>query len=270
MNTIVISLIEKKPHPDGGTFDHVKSVEVQKLQTNTRYISVKETINQNENPMLLEIQNQQLTTLLDCTEFSPYELWYFDEKFQFTGKAYSLNEGPGTFQIQTQAKWILVVHLRSSEFESLKNFQCSELDITNKYNFSKADFPKYYGVFPYFIIKHPKSPCFTQIPIQVVIKDTVKSDLQTNFLEVSNDVFSDENEKVKVLIAHFKEVYLKTNRRESESVKMALVLAPDLAYYITESNQEPTVSNSIPSGGVLLDIKGNRIAENTKHYLNEF
>lgn len=266
MNTIAISLIEKNPHHDGGTFDHVKNVEVQKLQTNSRYISLIEVISKNQTPILLEIQNDQLTTLLDCTGCTPYEFWYFDENFQFTGKAYSLNEGSGTFQIQTQAKWILAIHLRSPEFEKLKAFRCSELDVINKYDFSEKAFPKYYGVFPYFIIKHSKSPCFTQIPIQVVIKDTLKSDLQTNFLEVSNDVFNNETEKAKVLIAHFKEVYQKINRRESESVKMALVLAPNLAYYITERNQEPTVSNSIPSGGVLLDMKGEVIATHTKHY----
>ena len=136
MNTIAISLIEKKPHHDGGTFDHVKNVEVQKLQTKARYIPLKDVISQKETPILLEIQNQNLTTLLDCTGFTPYELWYFDEKFQFTGKAYSLNEGSGTFQIQTQAKWVLFVHLHSKEFKDLKEFNYSELGITqaNEYN----------------------------------------------------------------------------------------------------------------------------------------
>jgi hypothetical protein len=268
MNTIAISLIEKKPHHDGGTFDHVKNVEVQKLQTKARYIPLKDVISQKETPILLEIQNQNLTTLLDCTGFTPYELWYFDEKFQFTGKAYSLNEGSGTFQIQTQAKWVLFIHLQTKEFKDLQDFNCSELDIANKYGFVTRSFPEHYGVFPYFIIKHPKSPCFTQIPIQVVIKDTFKSELQTNFLEVSNEVFNDESEKVKVLITHFKEMYQKINRRESESVKMALVLAPNLAYYITEKNQEPTVSDNIPSGNVLLGMEGQIIATNTKHYIN--
>lgn len=269
MNTIAVSLIEKKPHYNGGTFDHVKNVEVQKLQTKSRYISLVDVISENQNPILLEVQNNQLTTLLDCTGCTPYEFWYFDESFQFTGKAYSLNEGSGTFQIQTQAKWILLIHLLSPEFESLKTLKCSELDLTNKYKLVEKAFPKYYGVFPYFIIKHPKSPCFTQIPIQVVIKDTVKSDLQTNFLEVSKDVFNNETEKAKVLITHFKEMYQKINRRESESVKMALVLAPNLAYYITERNQEPTVSNSIPFGGILLDIKNDIIATYTKHYIED-
>ena len=266
MNTIVISLIEKKSHPDGGTINHIKSAEVLHIQSTARYLQLSEIEKQKEIPILVEIQNQQLTNVLDCTAFSPYELWYFDEKYQFTGKAYSLNEEPKSYQIQTQAKWILVVHLRSTEYDNLKHFQCSELDVSNSYQFSKSEFPKYYGVFPYFIINHLKSPCFTQIPIQVVLEDTVKNGLQTNLVEVSSAIFNDENEKTKVLIDYFKVVYLKTNRRESESVKMALVLAPDLAYYLTESNQEPAVSNSIPSGGVLLDMNGRIIATYTKHY----
>lgn len=135
MNTIVISLIEKRPRKDGRTTNQVKSVVVKKLQTNARFLSLLKVIGQNEIPVLLEIQNGQLTTMLDCTLFTPYELWYFDENFQFTGKAYSLNEGPGTFQIQTQAKWGLFINVLFPEFPELKTLRCSELDLDNKFVF---------------------------------------------------------------------------------------------------------------------------------------
>ena len=136
MKTSAISLIEKKPHRDGGTYDHLKSLEVYLVTNEARTILLQEVIVQKELPVLLHIQNQQLTTLLDCTGVTPYEIWYFDEKFQFTGKAYSLHEGSGTFQIQTQAKWVLFVHLHSKEFKDLQDFNCSELGITqaNEYN----------------------------------------------------------------------------------------------------------------------------------------
>ena len=136
MKTSAISLIEKKPHRDGGKYDHLKSLEVYLIPNEARTILLQEVIEQNEFPVLLQIQNQQLTTLLDCTGVTPYEIWYFDEKFQFTGKAYSLHEGSGTFQIQTQAKWVLFVHLHSKEFKDVQGFNCSELGITqaNEYN----------------------------------------------------------------------------------------------------------------------------------------
>ena len=136
MKTSAISLIEKKPHRDGGTIDHLKNLEVYWVKKEVRSILLQEVIVQKELPVLLQIQNQQLTTLLDCTGVIPYEIWYFDEKFQFTGKAFSLHEGSGTFQIQTQAKWVLFVYLKNKEFKDLQNFNCSELDITdNEVNF---------------------------------------------------------------------------------------------------------------------------------------
>ena len=167
MKTSAISLIEKKTHRDGGTYDHLKSLEVYLVKNEDRTILLQEVIVQKEFPVLLHIQNQQLTTLLDCTGVTPYEIWYFNEKFQFTGKAYSLHEGSGTFQIQTQAKWVLFVHLDSKEFKDLQDFNCSELDITDKYGIIKREFPYGYGVFPYLIVKHEKSPCFSQIPIHI-------------------------------------------------------------------------------------------------------
>ena len=136
MKTTAISLIEKKPHRDGGTIDRLKNLEVYLVKNEARTILLQEIIVQKEFQVLLHIQNQQLTTLLDCTGVTPYEIWYFDEKFQFTGKAYSLHESSGTFQIQTQAKWVLFVNLHSKEFKDLQGFNCSELGITqaNEYN----------------------------------------------------------------------------------------------------------------------------------------
>ena len=52
---------------------------------------LQDVIQQKEVPILLQIQNNQITTLLDCTGVTPYEIWYFDERLEFTGKAYSLN-----------------------------------------------------------------------------------------------------------------------------------------------------------------------------------
>jgi hypothetical protein len=265
MNTIAISLIEKKPHHDGGTFDHVKNVEVQKLQTKANYIPLKDVISQKETPTLLEIQNQNLTTLLDCTGFTPYELWYFDENFQFTGKAYSLNEGPGTFQIQTQAKWIVLIHLLSTEFDKLKTFQCSDLDIANKYKFVEKAFPKYYGVFPYFIIKRENSPCFTQIPIH--INPSEENLPGWTIDEVEQYKLESDDLLEQLLISEGKDFYIQYCNKEGKTLKMALVTSPTKAFYF-EENMEPKFSNQIPFGGVLLGVEEQIIATHTMHYLN--
>ena len=67
MKTSAISLIEKKPHRDGGTYDHLKSLEVYLVKNDARTILLQEIIVQKEFQVLLQIQNQQLTTMLDCT-----------------------------------------------------------------------------------------------------------------------------------------------------------------------------------------------------------
>ena len=56
-----------------------------------------------------KIKHQHLNTLLDLTNCTPYELWYFDEKEKFTGKSFSLQKGNAPFLIQTQAKFIALV-----------------------------------------------------------------------------------------------------------------------------------------------------------------
>lgn len=264
MNIITISLIEKIPHRDGGTFDHLKNVEVQKLQSNICYIPVNALIRQNKIPVLMEIQNQQLTTILDCTNFTPYELWYFDEDFQFTGKAYSLQVGNANFLIQTQAKWILFVPLQTTEFTKLKDFKCSELDITDKYGFVKIAFPKYYGIFPYFIIKREKSPCFTQIPIHINPKGNNLPGWTVD--EVEPYRIESDSLLEKLLVNEAKVFYAALTAKEGKSLEMALVVNTNKAFYFHVNNQI-LYSTDIPKGGILLDVDGQIIAKNTRHYL---
>ena len=262
MKTSAISLIEKKPHHDGGTYDHLKSLEVYLVKNDARTILLQEVIVQKEHPILLHIQNQQLTTLLDCTGVTPYEIWYFDEKFQFTGKAYSLHEGSGTFQIQTQAKWVLFVHLHSKEFKDLQDFNCSELDITDKYGIVKRAFPYGYGVFPYLIVKHEKSPCFSQIPIHI----NPNEDNLPGWSIVMKDVDTSNEEEFKnALIDATKDYYQNLCEQRNNTPKVALVLGSNKAYYY-EVDKEVVFNASIPSGGVLLAASGQIIAKNTTHY----
>lgn len=263
MKTTAISLIEKKPHRDGGTYDLLKSLEVYLVKNEARTILLQEVIVQKEFPVLLHIQNQQLTTLLDCTGVTPNEIWYFDEKFQFTGKAYSLHEGCGTFQIQTQAKWVLFVHLHTKEFKDLQDFNCSELDIADKYNIIKRNFPYGYGVFPYVIINQEKSPCFSQIPIHINANSNSLPGISIT-IKLEDEISADEIEQI--MVEHVALVHQKESESQNREVKVALVINTNKAYYF-EIDTKPTVNSIIPSGGVLLDVNGQIIAKNTNHYL---
>lgn len=264
MSTITISLIEKIPHHDGGTFDHLKNVEVQKLQSNVHYILLNYLIRQSEIPILMEIQNQQLTTILDCSNFTPYELWYFDEHYQFKGKAYSMYEGSANFLIQTQAKWILFVQLQTKAFKELQQFKCSELDTEDKYDFVKMAFPKYYGIFPYFIIKREKSPCFTQIPIHI----NPKGNNLPGWTVDEAEPYRIESDSLleKLLVNEAKVFYAALTAKEGKSLEMALVVNTNKAFYFHVNNQI-LYSTDIPKGGILLGVDGQIIAKNTRHYL---
>jgi hypothetical protein len=263
MKTLAISLIEKKPHQDGGTYDFLKSLEVFLIKKEARTIILQEIIQQNETPTLVQIQNNQLTTLLDCTGVTPYEIWYFNDQLQFTGKAYSLNENGGTFQIQTQAKWILFIKLISKEFDDLKHFHCSELDITDKYGIVKKAFPYGYGVFPYLIINQEKSPCFSQIPIHI---NPFEENLPGWSLQIDNYITTNEDLLKNKLMEESKEYYNEICKKLNRTDKMALVIDANEAYYFYGEN-EVSFNESIPSGGVLLDVNGKQIANNSNHYL---
>jgi hypothetical protein len=263
MKTLAISLIEKKPHRDGGTYDHLKSLEVFLVKNEARTILLQDIILQSKFPVLLQIQNHQLTTLLDCTGVTRYEIFYFDATFQFTGKAYSLNEGSGTFQIQTQAKWVLFVHLESKECKDLQDFNCSELDIIDKYHIIKRAFPFGYGVFPYLIVKHEKSVCFSQIPIY--INPTEENLPGWSIIMETSDV-GDETLLENNLVEATKDYYQNLCEKHNNIIKMALVLGHNKAYYYASENKV-NFNESIPSGGVVLDISGQIIAKNTRHYL---
>jgi hypothetical protein len=73
-------------------------------------VDVAALVNATPEGCLLQLPATVLTTLLDLSTLNPYELWYFDEKQMFTGKAFALSSNSGSFRVQTQAKFVLVLH----------------------------------------------------------------------------------------------------------------------------------------------------------------
>jgi hypothetical protein len=82
------------------------------VEVNEVILLVNKLIQSSPKTFFFKIKHNQLNTLLDLTNCSPYELWYFDEKEKFTGKSFSLQNGNAPFQIQTQARYIALVPSR--------------------------------------------------------------------------------------------------------------------------------------------------------------
>src|SRR5512133_1234981 len=58
---------------------------------------------------LLEIKHPSLTTLLNLTDTSPYMLLHFDESGLFLSASFSIKKGTGSFFLQTQSRYVLLV-----------------------------------------------------------------------------------------------------------------------------------------------------------------
>jgi hypothetical protein len=77
-------------------------------KTNDTLLKVQE-LQQDTSPLYLEIEHQQVNTLLELSKVTPFVLLYFNEKLEFIGAAFSLNGSESPFGISTQAKKILLL-----------------------------------------------------------------------------------------------------------------------------------------------------------------
>lgn len=108
MQTTNISLIEQNQLSDVRPSGIIQNLEIFNCKIQSDFVDLKEWISQSKIPYLFQISHIKLTTLLEVTSITPYEIWYFDQDQLLTGKAFSLHQGLGNFRIQTQAKWILI------------------------------------------------------------------------------------------------------------------------------------------------------------------
>lgn len=129
MQTTNISLIEQNQLSDVRPSGIIQNLDVFKFEILSDFVDLKEWVIQSRIHYLFQISHQQLTTLLEITSITPYEIWYFDHEYLFTGKAFSLHQGPGNFRIQTQAKWILIFLMNDSIFQNLKNLNFNDLKL---------------------------------------------------------------------------------------------------------------------------------------------
>ncbi|QKJ64974.1 hypothetical protein [Flavobacterium sp. M31R6] len=77
----------------------------------------------NNQSHLFSIKHEQLNTVLDLTEITPFQLIYFNENKEFIGGSFSLGSPEHLFSIQTTAKHILLIPYKEKiELDKLLNF----------------------------------------------------------------------------------------------------------------------------------------------------
>ena len=84
-------------------------IEATVKKTNDTFVKVHD-LQDGTSPLFLEIEHQQINTVLELSKVSPFVLLYFDEELQFTGASYSLNDSDSSFAVVTLFKKILLLH----------------------------------------------------------------------------------------------------------------------------------------------------------------
>ena len=79
------------------------------IEVDVPTVLVKKLIKDSPQTFFFQINHQNINTLLDLTDCTSYELWYFDDKEKYTGKSFSLQKEGAQFFIQTQARFIALV-----------------------------------------------------------------------------------------------------------------------------------------------------------------
>lgn len=108
MQTKTMALYQTLLQKGGSTAIQKISLKVQSHLISNRNVVVSKLLSEKIIPIVMECTHEQLTTLLDFTGVTPYEIWYFDDKKQFSGKTFSFHQGSGTFRVETQARCILL------------------------------------------------------------------------------------------------------------------------------------------------------------------
>lgn len=269
MYTKSIQLNEIQKHHTGSDIQHYVAVKTVWYLCDSRNLSISSLIEDKRIPLGIEISHSGLTTQLDFTGVTPYEIWFFDEKKQFTGKTFSFHGGSGTFRVETQARFILIWNTNEDKDTQgkLANFKCKELVVEAESFGVSTNFSGDYGKFPYFIIRHANSPCFSQIPVHLVPTNESNTSRKGCVIVVEDADLQVEEKLLPILLERFKSAYKKVNQNLVIPKSMALVLGPKRAYYLDETKQEATFSDSIPSGKILLDMNAKTIAEHTEHFI---
>ena len=84
------------------------------IKLDTSFVDPDNHLNKDELGVLIQLQHQLLTSILNLTYLTPYVLLFFDADLVFKGASYSIKSSPGSFSIQTQYKNILFLKIPHS------------------------------------------------------------------------------------------------------------------------------------------------------------
>src|SRR5690554_3317250 len=93
------------------------------------FINLSKIITQDKFLYLLNFSDKNIVTLLDFTNVTPYEIWYFDDDSKFYNIGFSLVSGKGSFRIQTPAKYLLLWNRESLYYKEFGYFQCEGIRV---------------------------------------------------------------------------------------------------------------------------------------------
>lgn len=239
----------------------------QKTEINDAVVVVKSLMAENPKILLVEIIHNQINTLLDLTNVSPYELWYFDQQQIFIAKSFSLQNGAAPFQIQTQARYIALIPLKDEKVNKtnlITDFKCHYIKLTDEDPFELNTFLPGYGIFPYVILKTGFA-LFMQIPIQINKDYDLVKFPGTYINNVFEEVQKDTEQFRDLLIEHTQKMKTKIEKDKKIQAQLCLVMNASEGHYF--SNDTITKSNIIPTGGTLVTQGNVVMAMNREHYI---
>lgn len=85
------------------------NVSINQVCVTADWFNVNELMSTGYQEFLLEIKHSGLTTLLNLTDTTSFMLLHFDETGLFLSAAYSIKKGTGSFFLQTQSRYVLLV-----------------------------------------------------------------------------------------------------------------------------------------------------------------
>lgn len=239
----------------------------QKTEVNETVVVVKSLLAENPQILLLDIKHDHINTLLDLTNVAPYELWYFDLQQIFIAKNFSLQNSTTPFQIQTQARYVVLIPVMDeivNKTNLLTDFKCHSFNIADEDPFELNNFLPGYGIFPYVMVKTGYA-LYMQIPININKNYDLVKFPGKNITAVSEEVQKDSERFLEVLIEHTQKMKTKIENDKKIQAQLCLVINPSECYYF--SNDTIKKSNKIPCGGTLVTQENKVIAMNREHYL---
>lgn len=134
MPTKAIELIQTLNQPDVQQSVHQILLKTEFHLIDSRSVQLAKLLLEKTSPVLLQISHHHLTTQIDFTGVTPYEIWYFDSEKKFSGKTFSFHTGTGTFRVETQARFIFLWNTLKDEDTTLKlkELSCSSV-VLNEY-----------------------------------------------------------------------------------------------------------------------------------------